>query len=626
VKTHTIKILPQKVRTIAKSGDNLLSVLQRCGMALEAVCGGQGSCGRCVVRLVDGECDGSGSHLLSQEMKQKHFILACQASVTQDITIEIPRSTHKEHGIDYSTRIDLKTEISAPPKLSPLSRLIELDIPEPTREKGMSDHDRLLSQLSLKNIHCSLPVLRDLPDILRQKHGCATATVVEHEGGSRIISLRPGKKTPKNLGLACDVGTTTVALQMVDLNSGDILDTVSSYNEQIDCGADVISRIVYSQKQDHLHELNQRIVSTINRLVEQLTSKHDIPTDEIHSGVFSGNTTMIHLLLGINPKYIREDPYTPAVKQIPQYLAEEVGVGIHPNGILYFTPSVGSYLGGDITSGLLYVDAMRERHGVDLFIDIGTNGEMVISGEDWMIGCACSAGPAFEGVGIRCGMRAAEGAIDSVEIHHGGMEFTCRIMGDGKPKGICGSGLIELVAGLFLNRVVGRDGKFNEDLSLPALQMMGKDRVFTLYQGNQTVHGEPVYICEQDIMNIMRAKAAIYSACALLLKNIGLQYTDIENIYVGGGFGHTLNIEKAIAMGMFPDISPERFIYLGNTSLLGAYLSLLYSEHRQRIQDISTSITYVDLSSESNYMDQYSAALFLPHTDDSLFPSVKPLI
>lgn len=620
---YSIKIFPQSIKIIARKGELLFDVLQRSGIPLEAICGGQGTCGRCGVRLVEGTCEWSGSDLLSRELIQKHFVLACQAKIIQDVTIEIPKIEGKGRGIDYSTTVFSEPEVVPPGERSPLSKLKHIDVPEPSLEMGMSDYDRLISQLPQEKIHCSLPVLRSLPETLRQKGGSVTATIIEQDEGSRIIRLEAGKKTTRNFGLACDVGTTTVAVQIVDLNTGDILDTSSSYNEQIDCGSDIISRIIYAQKKGHLHELHRRIVKTINHMIHELTSTHGIDCTDINSAVFSGNTSMTHLLLEIDPKFIREEPYVPAIKQVKYLYAEDLGIAINPNAVLYFTPCVGSYLGGDITSGLLYIRTMRKRKGVELFLDIGTNGELIISGDDWMIGCACSAGPAFEGVGIRCGMRAASGAIDSVGIRGGGREVTYRVEGKDKPRGICGSGLIETVADLFSNHVIGRDGKFNEEISIPPLRSKGRNKIFVLCEADQSFEGQAIYICEQDIMNIMRAKAAIYSGCALLLKNIGLHYSDIENIYIGGGFGYTLNIEKAITIGLFPDIAPERFRYLGNTSLMGAYLTLLYSDHRQILQKMARDITYIDLSSEPNYMDEYSAALFLPHTDASLFPTIE---
>ncbi len=430
-------------------------------------------------------------------------------------------------------------------------------------------------------------------------------------------------KTGINYGVACDVGTTTVSVKLIDLNSGKTLDGATVYNDQMDYGADIISRIIYAQKGNGLQELNQRIIGTVNKLIEELLSRQQVKQEDITCAVFSGNTTMAHLLLGIDPKPIREDPYPPGVKSVPITAAQEMKLNLPPNAAVYVTPGVGSYVGGDITAGILYLKSSRESHGVQLFIDIGTNGELVVCGDDWMIGCACSAGPAFEGVGIKCGMRAATGAIEGVEISAEGNNIHCRVIGDDKPKGLCGSGLIDLVAELFKQGIIERSGKLNYRPEARRIRKLGNQQEFLVAEAGQTAHGNDICISEQDITNIIRAKAAIFSACNLLLNNIGLTPSDIDKIYVAGGFGSNLDFAQGITIGLFPDIELERFEYLGNTSLLGAHLVLISQEHRTKIKQIATGMTYVDLSTEPGYMDSYTGALFLPHTDANLFPSVQ---
>jgi uncharacterized 2Fe-2S/4Fe-4S cluster protein (DUF4445 family) len=314
------------------------------------------------------------------------------------------------------------------------------------------------------------------------------------------------------------------------------------------------------------------------------------------------------------------------VKTPPLLAAGDLDIHIHPEAPVFFAPAVGSYVGGDITAGMLCIRRGEKSNGLELFIDIGTNGELVISGDRWTIGCACSAGPAFEGSGIGCGMRASKGAVETVDVDPQSGDITYRVTGGGLPRGICGSGLIDLVAGLFTSGVIGRDGKFNEGSAVDRIRRKGRLLTFVLEEADRTAAEEQIDISEHDIANIMRAKAAIFSACSLLLKNVGLSFADIDKVYIAGGFGRGLNIEKAITIGLFPDIEPARFAYLGNTSLLGAHLALLSADHRRALGEIAGSMTYVDLSSEPSYMDEYTAALFLPHTDATLFPSVKPYI
>jgi len=434
------------------------------------------------------------------------------------------------------------------------------------------------------------------------------------------LSGSDGSSTPR-YGLACDIGTTTVALALVDLTDGEVVEVASSYNQQIDCGSDIISRIIYSTKPGHLEELRERIQHTIDGLLKALLQRHGLTPEQVTGAVLSGNTTMAHLYLGLDADYIRANPKTLRISSLAPMKAGELGLSIHPEALVHLTPAVGSYVGGDITSGVMAARRGRYPLEVELFIDIGTNGELVVMGEDWMIGCACSAGPAFEGVGLSCGMKASEGAIEAVTISEAGKRVELQIIGGGRPKGLCGSGLIELLAELFTSGIIDRAGKFQIKDDHPRVRELDGRTAFILAEAEQTAIGTPVYITEHDIANLIRAKAAIFSACRLLLTNVGLSTEDLDRIHVAGGFGSHLNITNAVTIGLFPDLNPEKFHYLGNTSLIGAYLALLSSNHRKELEQLARSMTYVDLSYEPGYMDQYTGALFLPHTDASLFPS-----
>jgi uncharacterized 2Fe-2S/4Fe-4S cluster protein (DUF4445 family) len=619
-----VKITPQNVYTTADNGEVLSEVLQRAGISLEAECGGQGTCGTCLMQVTEGNCEWPGSELLSAEMVRDGYVLSCRAEIRGDITVNIPETFPTLYSDDYSRYSMPEPDIAVQAEMSPPAEKVVLEIEDISREESSSDLDRLISAISKRQeLNCSLSTLRSLPENLRKENGTVTATVIDMKKGSKIIKLEPGNTSDRHVGFACDIGTTTVALRLVELNTGKIIDTLSTYNDQIKCGADIISRIIYAGKKKRLRELNRLVLNTVNRLLDKILTLHKIQPDDITCAVFSGNTTMTHLFLGINPKYIREEPYVPAVKNVPVFNAAELRINIHPSAVVIFTPAVGSYVGGDITSGVLSAKLNKKHSGLELFIDIGTNGELVIMGEDWMIGCACSAGPAFEGVGIKCGMRASNGAIEFLDIKGDGTEVAYKVIGDEKPRGICGSGLIELTANLFSKGVIDRNGKFNTGTLNKRIRKKNNQYMFIIADVDETATGNEIYISEHDIANIIRAKAAIFSACSLLLKNVGLSFSDIEKVYVAGGFGCYLNIEKAITIGLFPDIALERFEYLGNTSLLGAYLALLSADYRNSLDEIAKSMTYIDLSSEANYMNEYTGALFLPHTDDSLFPSIK---
>jgi len=608
--TVNVRILPGGASVPAVVGEILLDVLRRGGLSIEAECGGQGTCGRCAVEIVSGGCDvqdaAPGASL------PKGWVLACLAAVREDISVRIPEAAaHSWNGgsSPYLTRIP---RVESRLAVSPPTRKFVIRPPAPSAHA--SDVEQLGGKL--ERADWSLAALRALPDAVRHDCGVVTVTLADLGGGPRAIRLEAGDRSGVHCGIACDIGTTTVAVELVDLTTGEVAGVMGAYNDQIDCGADVISRIIFSQKGRHLEELRTRVLGTINRLVDALVKERGLSRDDVTAGFFSGNTTMTHLALGVSPRSIREAPYQPAMKSVPVLEARTVGIGIHPEAPVMFAPCVGSWVGGDITSGLLCLRRLRSGDGVTLFVDIGTNGEMVLAGDGWMVGCACSAGPAFEGVGIRCGMRAARGAIDSVQLSRGGSSVDLHVIGDAPAAGLCGSGLIELVAELLAEGVIGRDGRFTERAPAERMRAGEDGRSFVVAEAGRTV-----VISERDIASIMRAKAAIYSALSLFLKRLGLSQTDLHRVYVAGGFGERLDVEAAISIGMFPDIGAERFEYLGNTSLLGSYLALVSADARVDLKQIAGGLTYMDLSSEPDYMHEYTAALFLPHTELGLFPN-----
>jgi uncharacterized 2Fe-2S/4Fe-4S cluster protein (DUF4445 family) len=341
--------------------------------------------------------------------------------------------------------------------------------------------------------------------------------------------------------------------------------------------------------------------------------------------VISGNTTMLHLLLGLNPEYIRIEPYTPTIMKSLYLTAAEVGVEINPDSWICLSPCVGSYVGGDITAGLLCTDLATDSTEVNLFIDIGTNGEIVIGNCDFLMACACSAGPAFEGGGIDCGMRASLGAIERVDVD--AATGTCRYwtVGGTRPLGICGSGMIGLLADLFLTGWIDSAGKLNRAIPSPAIEIVGRNAYYILVPAEKSGTGKALRINESDIENIIRTKAAIYSACALMLKQVDLTFDDLSCIYIAGGFGRFLDLDKATVLGLIPDLPREKFKYIGNSSLMGSYMTLISRDYYLRQIELANRMTYIELSTDPAYMDQYTAALFLPHTDATRFPTVRPV-
>jgi uncharacterized 2Fe-2S/4Fe-4S cluster protein (DUF4445 family) len=612
-------------------GTELLDAIRKAEIEIESPCGGRGTCGKCIVRIISGKVDSESLGVLSASAVSRGYVLACKTKILDEsVTVEISEQISKEGGqfIDETdetclVRRDLFPQDWQP---NPLTLKCTLDVPGPQLEDGLSDLDRLTraidQQLGKKDVTYPLPVIRQAAEALRQENGKVTVTLADTPNLYQVIRIEPGDRYVQHFGIAVDIGTTTVAVQLVHLPTAKVLATQTAYNDQIDCGLDIISRINYARKPDRLEELRKRILKTINHLVNQLCKGNEVESRDVCSAVIAGNTTMMHLLLGLPPEYIRLEPYTPTILKSPHLTAGEMGIEINPQSCVYISPAVGSYVGGDITAGLLSTDIAKDSKDVNLFIDIGTNGELVIGNRDFLMACACSAGPAFEGGGIDQGMRAAVGAIEKVEVDPGTGIATYQTIGSVKPKGICGSGMISLLANLFLTGWIDPAGKLNRTKESPAIQVDGRQARYIIAPAEQSAGEKPVMISEIDIENIIRAKAAIYSAVSFMLEQVGLGFDDLANIYIGGGFGRFLDIEKSIIIGLIPDLPRERYHYIGNSSLMGAYMVLVSQEFKQRQMELARRMTYLELSTDPAYMNQYTGALFLPHTDINHFPSV----
>ncbi|MGL5507495.1 MAG: ASKHA domain-containing protein, partial [Paraclostridium sp.] len=406
-----------------------------------------------------------------------------------------------------------------------------------------------------------------------------------------------------------------------------IIDKASSGNAQIKYGADVINRIIYSTKKNGLDILRKSIIDeTINPLLNKLYSKNNISKNNVVSFVAAGNTTMSSLFLGVYTDYLRQEPYIPPFTKSVNLKAKEVGLSLNDNAEVYLAPSVASYVGGDITAGILSAGIWASEENV-LFIDLGTNGEIVFGNQDYMMTCACSAGPAFEGGGISCGMRASNGAIEKVDIDKNTLKPILKIIGDIKPIGICGSGIIDLICKLILSGIIDRRGKINRDLNSERIRFNEHDigEYVLAFKEEYSIEND-ITVNEVDIDNFIRAKGAIYSGASTLIESLGMDYSVIDKVLIAGGIGNSLNIENSIMIGLLPDIDREKFMYIGNSSLVGSYLSLVSTDSRNKLEEIGSQLTYVELSVYPTYMDEFISACFLPHTNIEQFPTVKEIL
>jgi len=606
------------------AGESILETLRRNDQYLIASCGGKGSCGKCVVRILHGNAAFEARGKLSEEKLDKGYVLACQAVPETDLTIDIPQVSRIVVGdkIAISKSRELfETLNEMKGHLTPLVMKKRFVLPPPTLDDHISDLARLKRALEQEGLHLLFPrdFVMDLADKLREYNWDIGLCYAPRE--ETALAIEAGEGNGPRIGIAVDIGTTTVVVNLIDLADGRIIDVGSTYNSQIRFGDDVITRIVHATEGGKLKELKHAVTSDINNLTTIMCERHSIDPSRIGTCSIAGNTVMSHLFWELDPSHIREAPYIPTANRFPVWNARDAHIRIRPNAPIYTLPCVASYVGGDIVAGVL-ASEMHRKEEIALFMDIGTNGEIVVGNNEWLMTAACSAGPCFEGSGIRCGMRATKGAIESITFNESTLEPATSVIGNTKPLGICGSGMIDAIAGMYFTGIIDQRGKLVKEKA--------PDRIRDGHEGPEYLfysdENHEILLSEVDIENIIRAKAAIYAGVSLLLKEVGMTPEILDKVYIAGGFGNYLDIKKGIILGMLPDLPVEKYVYLGNTSIAGSYLSLMSEDMRNEAEDIAAKMTYIELSVSNKFMDEYMSAMFLPHTDISLFPSVQTLL
>lgn len=615
----TVLFQPDNIRVEVRKGTDLLTAARQAGLEMKASCGGKGSCGKCRVRVVKGLVDYQDRPL------EDGWAAACQTLALEDPVVEIPASSRLN---GHQVLLAGAPALPASFPLDPLCRTVRLEVTPPSLTDPGNDLDRLrlafAKATGLKLTGLELDQIRLLPDLLRRNNWRLDLTYGTVGDAARLISLEApvGDAAPVIWGIAVDVGTTTAAVYLVDLVSGSVAGQAGTHNKQAQFGDDVISRIIYADERENgLAELQQAALDTINGLIRDLTGRQGIQPGQIKAVTIAANTTMTHLLFGIQPRYIRLEPYVPAVSSFPVLRAEELGLAVHPQALVYAFPAVASYVGGDIVAGSL-INGMNESDALTLFLDIGTNGEMVLGNQDWLVTCACSAGPSFEGAGITDGMRAMPGAIEKVIIDPVTYEVICFAIDGVQPVGICGSGLINALSAMRQAGIIDRAGKI-QDLATPRLRRSDAGMEYVLVWADEAAVGRDIVITEADVKNLLRAKGAVYAGVRSLLKAVDLELDSVERICIAGGFGNCLNVAAAVEIGLLPDVAPEKYHFLGNTSVKGAYTALVSSGAVAAAEKLARRMTYLELSLGNSFMEEFMAALFLPHTDLTLFPSIS---
>ena len=626
------------VETYANAGDNLLEIARDSNVAIDAPCSGNASCGKCRVQLKEGELDSKKTLHISDEEYALGWRLACVSKIIGDVTVLVPdiasayKSRMKVADLSSKEEIAIFERAKEDVELTGIELrnsldVIEVSMDEPSLEDTMPDNERLTRALkkymNLKQVRIPYMVLKKLPDVLRENHFKVKCVVRTTPSDLFVYDIYGMNEKVVIGGLAIDIGTTTVSGVLINMETGEILAKASSGNGQIRFGADVINRIIEQQKPGGKKKLQDAIIKeTINPMIVQMCKSSGLRANQIYRMCVASNTTMNHLFAGVNADPVRMEPYIPAFYKTNSLFASDLGIAVNKDAHIIIAPNIGSYVGGDITAGTL-VSMIWNRPEFSLFIDLGTNGELVFGNSDFMMSCACSAGPAFEGGDISCGMRATDGAIEACTIDKETMEPSYSIVGEPgtKPVGLCGSGIIDVISELFMCGIINPKGKFVREGKRIRHDKYGMGSYVIAFE-EEAGSVKDVEITEVDIDNFIRAKGAIFSAIRTMLSSLDFDVSMIDDVYVAGGIGSGINMRNAVNIGMFPDIPLEKFHYIGNSSLTGAYLMLLSTAAEKKTYELASNMTYMELSTVPTYMDEFVGACFIPHTDTGMFPDV----
>jgi len=617
-----ITFLPDEKNIEVNKGTSILEALKKAGISIDTPCGGKGICGKCKVLVHKGISTiiSIEEKFLSKEEIKEGFRLACQTKVFKDSIIEIPLEIRLDFNNVFSSKLKgdihhIKKGFSIDSDL----RKVFLNLEKPSLDDQRSDWERIKDGLSLKkiknvsNLKIPVEILKKIPKLLRKADFKVTVTLYNNE----VIDIENGNTTKSSYGIAFDIGTTTVAGYLVDLNSGEELSAVAKTNPQVIHGDDVISRIGFAQKQkENLEILQRKIVNILNEIIKENTQKAGVNTNNIYKISIAGNTCMHHLLLGLNPSNIAPSPYIPVIKESLSLKVKDIpGLSLNPTAHIYILPNISAFVGADIVAGILAI-CMWKNEKISLFIDLGTNGEIVLGSKRKMWTCSTAAGPAFEGARISSGMRAAEGAIDKVKIDN--ESITYRVIKDGKVRGICGSGLIDIIAELVKLGLIDKSGKLidreecesnlNEEIKKRIINGQ-KGNKFLLVKGKETENGKSIYLTQKDIREVQLAKAAIFAGIKILLKEVNIPQEDIQKILLAGAFGNFIDKKSATRIGLFPYLPLGKIESVGNAAGRGAEIVLLSEKTREICEKVSKDIKYIELSSRPDFQEDFINAM-----------------
>lgn len=516
---------------------------------------------------------------------------------------------------------------SSPParhRHAPLVESLALELPRPSLSDNTADLDRLLKALRQKGfepIHVRLADADELAAAIRRENFNATIVLGCHGPHWEIVDILPARPGPAPLGLAIDLGSSTIGLFFIDLSDGGTVARASIPNPQAAYGEDILSRLFFARNKGNRKTLQRIVVGGINRAIRDTLAGLGRSISELYAVTVAGNTVMSHFFLGLNPAHIFKEPYIPAVNRFPACRGKDLDLAMHPRGPVIVFPNTGSYLGGDLIAGVLAC-GMHRSEEISLLADVGTNAEVVLGNREWLVACAGAAGPALEGGALERGMPAAPGAIDRVRIDPVTLEPTVHVLGDAKAAGICGSGVIDLVAEMFKTRILTRQGKMSSPPGCRRIVRTEDGPGYVLAGPDLTADGKELLVTEIDVEVFLKSKAAMYAMLNVAVKKVGIGFDDVKRFYVAGAFGESIDPAMAVRIGMIPDLPLNTFRHMGNTAAAGAAMLLVDRDLLKDIERVCAQITYVELNVNQQFMDEFRSALFLPHTNRRLFPSV----
>jgi uncharacterized 2Fe-2S/4Fe-4S cluster protein (DUF4445 family) len=621
----TVRFEPEGRVVKANFSGNLRLLANESGVFIRSDCNGDGTCGKCRVIVEEnreslGELTVHEKNLLTEKDVRHGYRLACQVRVRENMVVRIPEET------GLRIRQVLSSGLTRKMRLNPNVKKVHMAIPHPTLDDALPDSERLMQALQHNgqppDLQIDFDLLPVLPRLLREYEWDVTAVLPT---SSRVCAVEQGDTSSVMYGYAIDIGTSKLVGVLVDLRTGEPLNTLFIENPQLAYGEDIMSRMAFAMKtHDNSLKLKSSILSAINQLLDRSCGLARINTSQVYEIVVVGNTAMHHFLLGIDSRYLVLSPYVPAVKGAIDLDARNVGINAHPHANVHLLPLIAGYVGADAVADVL-ASGIRESRGLSLLLDIGTNTELFLGAGRNIVSCSCASGPAFEGAHIRQGMKAVYGAVERIRIEPSTLNVQYETVGGEKPVGICGSGVVDAVAELLRQHVIDSSGRFQKIDSERLVEVSG-ERAFIVAPGNETSTGEPVVVTQKDIGEVQLAKAAIRAGSAVLMKTVGVKATDLKHLFIAGSFGSYLNPISAMLLGLIPEVPAEIVKFVGNTAIEGARLALTSAEARMEAKTISEEVKYIELGASPDFSKEFAASMYLPHKDASLYPETSALL